>query len=141
MTRDDFILPLVSGRVVLDCGGADHNLFSSKLRNGEWLHEEICKVARSVVGIDISAKSVDRLNATGDYNFICADVECLNFIDEFEVVVAGEIIEHVYNPGAMLDSIWKSLKPGGAFGDYHAQCSIYDVLSIRTVFKQGNDAS
>lgn len=113
MVREDIIIPLATGRSVLDCGGADSDLFSSKIANDEWLHGKLRNVATSVLGIDISEENVERLAALGDYNFVCANVERLAFEDEFDVAVAGEIIEHVYNPGAMLESIWRALKPGG----------------------------
>lgn len=113
MNREDLILSHVDGQRVLDCGGADHYAFAEKVAEGEWLHDKIATRARECIGIDILKSRVDEINKTGKYKFLAANVENLQFKEEFDVVVAGEIIEHVFNAGAFLNSMWRALKPGG----------------------------
>ena len=111
--REDHILPLVEGRTVLDCGGVDHDAFALKAARGDWLHALAAERAKSVLGVDILAESVARLNAEGRYRFVAANAEELPFREEFEVVLAGELIEHLHNPGRFLASAWRALVPGG----------------------------
>lgn len=111
--REDFILPLVTGRTVLDCGGVDHDAFDAKQARGDWLHALAAARAKSTLGVDILAENVARINAQGRYRFVVADAENLPFREEFEVVLAGELIEHLHNPGRFLASAWRALTPGG----------------------------
>ena len=112
--REDLLLPLVEGKDVLDCGGVDHCYGDQKRGEGVWLHEKIAKVANSCTGVDILQENVARINAKGEFHFIAANAEELGFDSEFDVVVGGEFIEHVYNAGRFLDSAWRALRPGGA---------------------------
>lgn len=114
MLREELILPMVRGKHVLDCGGIDHSFINEKQKSGGWLHAKICEHALSCIGIDILADRVSEVNRQGVYRFITANVEQLEFVDEFDAVVAGELIEHLYNPGLFLDGAWRSLKLGGS---------------------------
>ncbi len=111
--REEIILNVTAGKDVLDCGGVDHWAFEQKLTTGEWLHAKIHRSAKSCLGIDILDANVEKINQQGKYKFLAANVEELKFDSEFDVVVAGEIIEHLYNPGKFLDSAWRALRPHG----------------------------
>lgn len=113
MYREEIILPLVVGKRVLDCGGVDHWATDKKIAEGTWLHAQIAACASSCIGVDILEEPVKRINQQGKYNFIVANVEQLPFYEEFDVVVAGEIVEHLYNMGSFLDSVWRSLCADG----------------------------
>ena len=113
MYREDIILPVIKGKKVLDCGGVDHNFLDNKIAQGDWLHSLIAKHAASCLGVDILDESVNKLNSTTSFKFLTANVESLGFDQEFEVVVAGEIIEHIYNAGLFLDSVWRALQTDG----------------------------
>lgn len=113
MFREKLIIPLVANKCVLDCGGVDHSLMEERQATGTWLHDIICHHAGTCLGVDILADRVERVNRTGRYRFIVANVEDLRFHEEFDVVVAGELIEHLYNPGRFLDSAWRALKSDG----------------------------
>jgi trans-aconitate methyltransferase len=97
----------------LDFGGIDHCFVGQKKSQGTWLHAMVASRASSCLGVDILADSVREINASGEYRFMESNVEALTFKEEFDVVVAGEIIEHVYNAGRMLDSAWNALRPDG----------------------------
>ena len=110
--RLDVIIPLVQGKKVLDCGGIDHDNFALKHQRGLWLHDLLVQYAASVLGVDILEDKVKEMNRRG-YHFICQNVETLNLPEKFDVVVAGEIIEHLSNPGLFLQSIKAVLKEDG----------------------------
>jgi ubiquinone/menaquinone biosynthesis C-methylase UbiE len=113
MYREDVIVPLIKGKIVLDCGGIDHWAMKMKQDRGDWLHAIIADHAKSVIGVDILEENVNEINSQGKYNFVVANVEHLPFRDQFEVVVAGEIVEHIYNMGLFLDSAWEALHANG----------------------------
>lgn len=113
MYREDLILEHVLHKKVLDCGGADHYAFEQKLNAKEWLHDKIVDQAKECIGVDILKHRVEQINKLGKYHFIEANVENLPFKEEFEVVVAGEIVEHLHNCGHFLESAWRALNKDG----------------------------
>ena len=110
--RLEVIVPLVQGKKVLDCGGIDHDNFDLKHGLGVWLHDILVGHAASVLGVDILEAKVQEMNRRG-YRFICQNVECLDLSEKYDVVVAGELIEHLSNPGLFLQSVKTVLKEDG----------------------------
>jgi len=96
---------------VLDVGVANHDSLYA-MERGVWLHGLIRDKAASVVGVDILQDEVCRLQKMG-YSVILADVETMQLHQKFEVIVAGEIIEHLSNPGAFLDRAHDHLTTDG----------------------------
>lgn len=106
----DWIMPFVQGRKVLDLGCVRHTL--DETEKPDWLHGQICKKARTVLGIDYLENAVAGLQKRG-FNVICANVETMNIGDRFEVIVAGDLIEHLNNFGQFLDRIHAHLDDQG----------------------------
>ena len=106
----DFLSKAVEGKTVLDVGCVDH---SAKLESADtWLHKHLCGSAARVVGLDYNQAEVDELNRRG-YHMICGDAMTVDVGERFDIVVAGEIIEHVENPGTLICNLKRHLKPGG----------------------------
>ncbi len=65
--------------------------------------------------MDLLFDDLKSLRKTGRYqNLVCADAQALPFVDDhFDVVVVGDLIEHVSNPGQMLGSIRRCLADDG----------------------------
>jgi SAM-dependent methyltransferase len=133
--REEIILPAVKGRKVLDCGGADHWAFAEKQEQDTWLHARIAMHAAEVLGIDLLEERVRRINETGKYRFVCGNVESMTFREEFDVVVGGELIEHLHNPGQFLLSAWKALKPGGQLILTTPNATSVSVLVVQTLLR------
>jgi 2-polyprenyl-3-methyl-5-hydroxy-6-metoxy-1,4-benzoquinol methylase len=106
----DWIIPKVKGRKVLDLGCVRHNL--AETRKQTWLHGLIAAVAREVLGVDYLQTEVDVLRQAG-YNVLCANVETMELPDKYEVVVAGDIIEHLNNFGLFLAQVKRCMKDDG----------------------------
>lgn len=110
LNRRKLIAELVKSKTVLDIGCVDHDLTNRE--RGRWLHDVIKKSARSVVGLDYEKAAVDALNSEG-YEVVHADGMNFNLGRTFQVVVAGEFIEHITCPGAFLSCVRKHLEPDG----------------------------
>ncbi|MCK4814691.1 class I SAM-dependent methyltransferase [bacterium] len=107
--RIDFILDHVRGKKVLDWGCIDHDLFMEKRNKGIWLHHTISDVATKAVGVDILEEYIPRLRKAG-YDIRLGDAEHLEELnwagdEEFDVIVVGEVIEHLFNIGLFLDGV------------------------------------
>jgi len=97
--RCRYITQLARGKKVLDVGVVEH--FAEASQNDEWLHEEVRWAASSCVGVDILEDGVRKLRERG-YNVICADITQAPLNEIFDLVVIGEVIEHVGDPGALM---------------------------------------
>ena len=76
------------------------------------LHKRIAEANKETLGVDIDPEGAEVLNKQG-YNVIVADVETMDLGKQFNTIVAGEIIEHLENPGRFLRNMHKHLVPGG----------------------------
>jgi len=103
---------LARGRRVLDLGAADASHLDVHRAVGEWLHARLAAVASACVGVDLDRAAVERLRAEG-WDVRHGDVTSLQLGETFDVVVAGELIEHVTDAGALLDACARHLTPGG----------------------------
>jgi SAM-dependent methyltransferase len=105
--RHEFIVNQCRGLDVLDIGATGVGLS---------LHMKIKAVARSLIGIDIDAQAVDRYRASHpDLQLVVGNVETIESIEgaPFDVIVAGDVIEHVSNAGLALTNLRRFLKPDG----------------------------
>lgn len=108
--RHEMVVEKTEGPVVLDLGAVQHD--SSNASNDDWLHDHLVANFETVIGVDMLYKDVCELNKQG-YNFRQADVTEMQLPIEADTVVCGELIEHVANPGLMLECIHEHLKPQG----------------------------
>jgi hypothetical protein len=104
VNRVGYLANACRGKTVLDLGALDETAFQNKTGRGTWLHEEIAKVAEQVIGLDSSALiSADGLRTaanavirSGDINDIGPLLDAIDITPD--VIVAGELIEHLENP-------------------------------------------
>jgi 2-polyprenyl-3-methyl-5-hydroxy-6-metoxy-1,4-benzoquinol methylase len=90
--------------VVLDVGCVRHSLENQEWQEpppGEFLHADLCRTADRVIGLDILGSEVERMDEAG-YNVLIGNAETFDLDESFDVIVAGELIEHLSNPGLFL---------------------------------------
>jgi len=116
--RNTFLVAAARGKSVLHLGCADAPYFHRRGGDGTLLHSQLVAVAREIVGVDVNQEGVRFL--TDDLGFkdvIRGDVESLaelKFNRTFELIVAGELLEHLPNPGLCLTGVKGLLAKDGA---------------------------
>ena len=109
--KESFIKQKCKNKVVLDLGCIRHD--ASFANNPNWLHNEIKNVAKKVIGIDFLRDEVKKLQSLG-YHILFGDVtKPLNFSEKFDVIVAGDLIEHLLNFEGFFKNCTDYLKKGG----------------------------
>jgi len=93
--------------VVLDVGfwGLD-----IKACDSDWIHNILKAHAAEVFGVDLCFDE-DKLDNIKNYKKQSA--EDFDFEQKFDVIFAGDLIEHLSNPGLFLDSCKRNLKNNG----------------------------
>ena len=113
--RVSVILEACAGKRVLHLGCTNSPYTSESLSAGTLLHEKIRSVAASVHGFDNDVAALEMMSRAGYRDLHIADLEALedaNFNHEIDIIVAGEIIEHLSNPGRFLEGV-KTLMGNG----------------------------
>jgi hypothetical protein len=92
-------------RRVVHAGFVDE-LMASKQAQGIWLHAELARVAKSLVGLDIDPAGVAAARAQGYEAHVVdcqsrGDVLALKLAPA-DIVIAGELLEHLDAPGPFL---------------------------------------
>jgi hypothetical protein len=108
--RLGFLAARVEGKAVFDLGALDETAFDAKMEEGSWLHAKLCASARSVVGIDNSPRlPPEGLDTANGGRIIHADIFNLGPVIERygrpDVIVAGELIEHLPDTSGFLASL------------------------------------
>jgi len=109
--KGDFIQDMCRGKTVLDMGCVCHD--EAFYNRDDWLHARIKSVAKESLGVDYLKADVEKLRQKG-FNVICADVtRKINTGKKFDVIVAGDIIEHLVNFEGFFENLTRLLVPGG----------------------------
>jgi 2-polyprenyl-3-methyl-5-hydroxy-6-metoxy-1,4-benzoquinol methylase len=103
-------LSFVVGPDVLDVGCTDHTV---KLGQKVWVHGRLRERFPDCWGIDISSENIEAMRESGFSNLHVADAQNFSLQKRFDTIVAGELIEHLENPGEFLRCAREHLKPGG----------------------------
>lgn len=115
--RDAWLGEQCRRRRVVHVGFADSGFTRRHQRDGRWLHDHLARAAAELVGIDIDAAGVADAVGTGyeAYAVDCADDGAVADLglEPADVVVAGEVIEHIDRPGPFLDGLRHLCRPDG----------------------------
>lgn len=144
--RPDYIVSGCRGKAVLHVGCADAPFTREKLAAGTWLHGDLDAVASRCVGIDIDADAVAWLATRGFEDIHVADaatvadlVHRLGFTPE--VVVAGEVLEHLAQPADFLTGLRRAVGHGASLilsvpNAFNAEGILQMVLGVEKVHEE-----
>jgi len=96
--REAVIRDLVRGKKVLDVGSVGQTASYS-------LWSVLKESASELVGIDVAGSGMEGV--------VCGNMETYDFKRKFDVVVAGDVIEHVENQGLFLDNVRRHMVDDG----------------------------
>lgn len=105
-----FFAKYAAGKNVLDLGCVNHH--PENYRAKSWLHKALRGVAASCVGLDLYQEGVAYLQARG-FEVVVGDAEDFSLGKTFDVISAGDLIEHLENPGSFLECARRHLATNG----------------------------
>ena len=112
VNRQEFIVEACKNKRVLHFGFLDSPLLEDKIKQNNLLHQEIRQHASFLFGVDVDEKSLNIYrDVTGDFDNVVADIQeeidCPQLINNFELILLPEVLEHVANPGRFLTTLRK----------------------------------
>jgi hypothetical protein len=103
--RMEFIKSECAGKKVLHLGCTNHPYTAEAIERGMLLHSELASITDSLYGFDYDEEGLETLRSYGYGDLYQADLEALEKVElntTFDVIIAGEMIEHLSNPGLFL---------------------------------------
>lgn len=116
--RIEFLKEICRGKKVFHLGCTNYPFTDEMLNTGLHLHLQLEKIASELYGLDYDQQGVDEFSARGVKNLYQGDLEKLENVklnETFDVIIAGEIIEHLNNPGLFLNGIKRFMNPQTKF--------------------------
>lgn len=115
--RFEYLCGLAAGRRVVHIGFVDAGCQTLNQESGAWLHEHLAATASDLIGLDLDAIGVENARQRGYAAHVvdCRDVDAVRALGlaPADLVVAGEVIEHLDDPGSFLDGLHALVAPGG----------------------------
>jgi 2-polyprenyl-3-methyl-5-hydroxy-6-metoxy-1,4-benzoquinol methylase len=108
LSRVDFLRNICRGKRVLHLGCSSGQFLQDRLDRGSLLHAILQKEASALYGMDLDGASLAVMRNLGFdhlYEGNAEHLDKLNLDETFDIVLAGDLLEHVSRPGSMLDGI------------------------------------
>jgi len=114
--RIEYLERISKNKKVLHLGCVDHlPMVDVKILDNIWLHSLLCNSSSRCLGIDINNEGIEYIKKLGYNDCITYDItskvlskEILS--ERWDYLIMGEILEHVDNPVAFLQSIRENYK-------------------------------
>ncbi|HEX2908075.1 MAG TPA: methyltransferase domain-containing protein [Phototrophicaceae bacterium] len=112
----DYLVKYCTGKRVLHLGCVDAGVLEEKFQQGDLLHQRLAAVTQDLWGFDIDKRGIEFLRSKGFSQLYQGDVTQVSALRElqqfsFDVILAGEIVEHLLNPGLFFDAIKTLMQP------------------------------
>lgn len=140
--RIDWLVERCTNKRVIHVGFANTGFRTAQDRAGQWLHARLSAVTSELVGVDNDTTGIAAATAEGFevYQADCTDAQAVGAlgIEPADIVLAGEVIEHISAPGAFLASLHHLCKPDGvlivttpnAYGLVNVAASVFRRVEI-----------
>lgn len=112
--RVEFIKKVCAQKKTLHLGCTNFPYTRDAIENEMLLHFDLEKTTSELYGFDFDQEGLDILSEAGGKNLYRADLEKLDEVplaETFDVIIAGEMIEHLANPGLFLQGIKRFMNP------------------------------
>ncbi len=106
--RVSYLVDACHDQRVLHLGCTNAPYTAQSIADGSLLHDRLAEVSAELWGVDQDRDGLEVLASRGTQNLVEADLHSLHratLPSDLQVIVAGEIIEHLSNPGLFLDSV------------------------------------
>ena len=111
----EFLIERCRGKSILDIGCVAHDI--GRMKSSDWLHGRLAAVAEQCLGLDVLQEGVDEMRRMG-FDAVAHDLSLgpgpVADRAPFDVIVAGELIEHLGSIDMLFDSAAALLSPGGS---------------------------
>lgn len=105
------VIPLIEGKTILDAGSIGHS-YSGRDGYKTWNFAVLAEHAAAIKGFDLMAEEVAEARRDG-FDIDVGDAESYLADRPYDVVFAGDLIEHLSNPGRFLECSYQNLVPDG----------------------------
>ncbi len=116
--RTEFLVDAVRGRSAVHVGFVDSGCWEYHDRFDSWLHAHLETEASRLVGLDLDEPGVERAREMGfeAHAVDCSDADAVaaTGVEPAQVVIAGEIIEHLDDSRSFLEGLHHLVEPGGS---------------------------
>jgi SAM-dependent methyltransferase len=106
--RIDHLSNLCRGKKVLHLGCTNWPYLAQSQQDDRFLHTVLGREAAELWGLDSDSDGLAAMRADGVERLVEGDLEALESVSidaDFDVIVAGEVIEHLSNPGLFLRGV------------------------------------
>jgi SAM-dependent methyltransferase len=135
--REEQLVALSRGKRVVHVGFVDYPVLEHRIAGGAWLHARLAGVASSIVGLDADPEGVAWARTRG-YEAHEVDAQSPEAVrslglEPADVVVAGEVIEHLDAPGPFLRAMRELVAPDGRV--VVTTPNAFRILNFLTLFR------
>lgn len=113
LDRNKYLEEYCYGKSVLHVGCSDWPITQERLMDGTLLHIRLQRATRELVGIDLSEVGISALRTHGVSNVQVMDAEAIDLAGKFDIILAGDVLEHMNNPGRFLHRVVSLLSRDG----------------------------
>jgi hypothetical protein len=124
MNTHELLISLCKDKYVLDLGFVQHNIKNHDEK--DWLYKNLKNVSKSIHGLGFLEKEINYFKSKG-YDCSFGNVENFSLNKKYEVIVEGELIDHLSNFDGFLTCCRKQLSEDGIM-----------ILTTPNVFAFGN---
>ena len=103
--RASYFKDQVRNKSVLHVGCSDYPLTEERLKTNNLLHQILENSASKILGIDCSIKGINILEKHGLKTVKLMDAENMSLESEFDIILTGDVLEHMNNPGKFLEKV------------------------------------
>jgi SAM-dependent methyltransferase len=115
--REQMLVEFARGKRVVHVGFVDEHRLETKVGQGTWLHARLAESAASLVGLDLEEEGVGWAVEHG-FEAYAVDAQSPDAVaalglEPADVVIAGEVVEHLDAPGPFFRALGQLVRSDG----------------------------